>query len=374
MRGLVLLAVLIMGMARPAWPAKPANIQQLEQLLDATHGQSDHKVSNQIAGLELTERISSARLTRWLTELPGRHSRDALIQLADAAAFLDLPAADMPAINPPALEAQRAMLSQAVQYAAQAIARLPNFYATRTTEHFADMPPGQQMDPLTAASGARDRHSGGISSMAPEESAYEPMHLVDKSSVTVSYSNGYELRGSKRVDFNAPSLSEPWLATVGEFGPILSVVLSDAVHGAITWGYWEQGQSGTEAVFRYLVTARQSNYMVELPHGDLIARLHPAYHGEIAIDPADGSILRITLVAIMAAPWEMVRNAIQVEYGLIPLGGSTYLCPVRSVALSRTPRSDPENNHAIAQNQLNDVAFTNYHLFRSESRIVPVEP
>ena len=63
--------------------AKPVTVAKLEQELAYAHGQPDAKVAEQLFDLELTERVSSARLARWEGELPGPKSRQALVELAD---------------------------------------------------------------------------------------------------------------------------------------------------------------------------------------------------------------------------------------------------------------------------------------------------
>jgi hypothetical protein len=371
---IVFLLVLTAAMATPALAAKRVSVEQLEQLLAAAHGQSDGRVARQLRDLELTERASSLRLARWEADFAGRHCREALTELADASAFLDLPPSDMLANAPPDPNAQSEMLEKTVDYVTKTITRLPNFYATRKTERFEDIPSHQTVEHFNMPVSGRGIRSGAMPSVSQGESEYEPMHLAGKSSVTVSYRDGHELRGSKMIDdINAgPSLQG--LTTSGEFGPILGVVLGDAIQGKLTWGYWEQGPGGVNAVFRYTVPQGQSNYMVTLPHGKQAQRIFPAYHGEIAIDPANGDIRRITTVADLAPPDEKVTSAIMVEYGSILIGGTSYICPVKSVALSRlpvaTPDGGPQTSTAPMQTQLNDVAFVDYHLFRAEARVL----
>jgi hypothetical protein len=153
----------------------------------------------------------------------------------------------------------------------------------------------------------------------------------------------------------------------------------------MTWGYWEQdadgpaangqGASGMQAVFRYTVPQEQSSYLVLMPRGKQTIPVYPAYHGEIAIDPANGDILRITVMGDLAPPYERAHIAIMVEYGPIPIGGTTYNCPVKGVALSKMPLAAANGEPQVAalpvQTQLNDVVFTEYHLFRADARIVP---
>jgi hypothetical protein len=375
MSRIIFLLVLSVGIASPALAARRVSIEQFEQMLNRAQGQSDGKVAGQISAVELTERASSIRLARWESDFPGRHCHEAFTELADASAFLDLPSADMPTYSPPDRQTQKAMLAKAAEFVDKTFSRLPNFYATRKTEHFEDTPYHETLEHVSMPATGRGARSGGIPSVTSEVSEYRPMHSSGKSSETVGYRDGYELRNSQRIDRSKLSQPGQSLTTAGEFGPILSVVIQDSERGKTTWGFWEQGAGVVEAVFRYSVPAGIGSYMVALPHGKQIEQIFPAYHGEIAVDPASGDILRITVVADFAPPDEIVKTSILVEYASTSIGGTPYICPVRSVALSKMPvyTSDDGGKQSVSslvQTQLNDVAFIDYHLFRSEARIL----
>jgi hypothetical protein len=166
--------------------------------------------------------------------------------------------------------------------------------------------------------------------------------------------------------------------TVGEFGPILSVVMGDVLRSeAVTWQRWEQGGSEPVAVLRYAVPDEQSNYMVGIPTGGKVEEIYPAYHGEIAIDPATGAILRISVVSQMPSPYDAMQSSILVEYAPVEIGEKSYICPARGVAFIKIPVAQAAAAQAGSavneQTQLNDVAFTQYHLFGSKARIVTGE-
>jgi len=56
--------------------------------------------------MELSERLSSPRLQKIQADLPGEKSRTALLVLADASAFLQLPAAEISTTPPPTTHAR----------------------------------------------------------------------------------------------------------------------------------------------------------------------------------------------------------------------------------------------------------------------------
>lgn len=102
-----------------------------------------------------------------------------------------------------------------------------------------------------------------------------------------------------------------------------------------------------------------------------------AYHGEFGIDPNSGTILRLTLEADPDLGSSMQRADIMVEYRAVDIGGKTYICPVRSVSYSvGTSVNVPSFGIGLTREaaRLNDVVFSNYHIFRTEMRIVPYTP
>jgi hypothetical protein len=358
MRKLVLL-LLVWGSTAQAFAAKRVTVDQLEQAVAAARGKADAKVAQQIYELELTERLSTARQEREQADLPGTASRLALRAVADASAFLDLPAADIPAQPAPDRGAQGAMWALTLEYASKTISKLPNFFATRNTTRFEDMPPEPPRDQA-------------------ETIRYQPLHAVGGASATVLYRDGHEFvdAGGKQHKNFDPSDFE--LSTSGEFGPILATVLADSAKNGVLWSHWEQGATGLMAVFRYTVAKESSHYTVTFPGPDRDLRLLSAYHGEIGIDPADGSILRLTMVADMKPSDPATRAGLLVDYGPVEIAGRNYICPVNSVAVSLVPKvrgdSDSTNGQRVSrgplQTRVNDVVFKDYHLFRAEMRIV----
>jgi hypothetical protein len=313
------LSILILSLAcLKAWATGPITTEELKSLLASAHGEPDETVAREIENSELTERLNSAQLPRLLVDLPGSRSREALLVLADASAFRDPPQSEIPPMEAPDLASQRQMMSLVVNYVKKTRYDLPNFYATRVTTTF-----------------------------RREILSHRPLHLVGKYSDTEIYRDGQQLRKSR------PHFRASGLTTSGEFGPILGTAILDAAAGNLLWSHWEQGGTGPEAVFGYAVSAKESHYLVQ----DQVT----AYNGEIAIDPSSGAILRIVLKAAPGPANPLDVANIVVEYGPVELGGKSYTCPLRGIALSV----------GMQLKWLNDVAFNNYHVFRSEMRVLP---
>lgn len=342
-------------------PETRVTIAQLEQVLARAAHARDAKVAEAIAALEIAERASSARLADWQTRFPGERTRQALAALADESAFLPPPAADIGPEPPPDAATQQKIVSQAAEYVALLHPKLPDFSALRTTTRFEKATPQQMRDQkrdVGIATFGHEKLSFHALGNAPEDGpAKEKLYFIDVSSTRVTNQNDRE-KGNENDYLMNPA--DRRLSTSGEFGPILSVVLGDSRQGQLSWAYWEQGRSGRRlAVFRYSVPKEKSHYAVYYA-GSSEAEF-PAYHGEIAIEPEDGSIYRISMQSEDPSRPGAV-SGIAVEYGPTEIGGKTYICPQKSVAISHAPGLPLF---------INDVSFTEYHLFRGETRILP---
>jgi hypothetical protein len=379
MRRLILLG-LIAAMALPAWAAKQLTVAQLEQALTAAT--AAHKQAGEIvrllAGVELTERLSDSTADRINRELnAGPDVGLALALLADRSAFLNLPASELPSTPAPDEATQLRMFDAAGKYVAEMLPHLPNFLATRTTIRYDDSP--QELK-----KGAWPVRAG--------------IHLVDRSSREISVFG-------ERGDPNSAKGSAVWqqrngLVSWGEFGSVLAMILSDAVNGKVSWSHWENTAMGHSAVFDYSVPKLVSHFEVvsserressvegfatprsgsrvssigARPNNDSssVATMHASrgYHGSVWLDPATGTILRITIQADSKGSSEFQRADILVEYGAVEIGGSSFICPVRSLAFSKTQISAEASTGDAASEWLNETLFTGYHRFASTTRIV----
>jgi hypothetical protein len=307
----------------------------------------------------LTERPGASRLARVEADLPGPASQQALGVVADAAFFYDLRAADIPPAPAPDRAGQASLWALTLNYASKAIPRLPNFIATRDTARFQDTP---SQPPRNATDTIK----------------YAPMHPVGNATAAVLYRDGQEFVDAGGKQHKRFDSSDFELSTSGEFGPILATVLADSSQDGVTWSHWEQSPAGLMAVFRYAVSKEASHYTANFPGPTRDVQLLPAYHGEIGVNPEDGSILRLTMVSDLKPSDPGTKAGLLVEYGPVEIGGSMYICPVKSVTLSQVWMVRVESNaltgeHAsrgALQTRVNDVAFRDHHLFRGDVRIL----
>lgn len=344
--------------------ARRVTVEQLDRVLAAASNESDAELARQLSTLELSERLSDTKLSSWTASLRGKKARQALVALADVSAFLDPPAAEIPRDAAPDLTAQRVIVSLAVDYVNNTIPKLPNFYATRATVRYEETP--QYIDSSTPI-------------------AYRPFNVAASFKETVLYSNGKEVVDFSRDKGKKRKVEDGHLVTYGVFGPLLGAV-TDAIASGLIWSRWELGTGTPHAVFHYEIPGQKSRYQVGaccLPDGDGTGAFETTagYHGEIAIDPASGAILRLELVAEMKSTTPLIRSDIMIEYGSVKIGGKTYICPVKSVSISRarsvtvlTEWDESFRSYGPFATMLNDTTFDDYHLFRAESHVLTDAP
>ncbi len=197
MRILVIL-VTALGLTLEAFASKGVTVAELERTLAAAQGKSDAEVSRQLSGFELTERLSTSHLARLQSTSPGVKTSQELSILADQSAFLSLPAAEIPAIATPDQATQRQIMGLVVNYVNKTIHQLPNFYATRVTNHFEETPQTQ-----TAADFATIQ--------------YVPLHKTSSSNVTVLYRDGQEVVDDGKVKEAKPQKRKQRDSETGEY-------------------------------------------------------------------------------------------------------------------------------------------------------------
>jgi len=384
--GLLLLVVAASatGVAAQDSPVR-VSVDQLQLVLTGLKGQSDRDVAGQIGALGLTERLSAVRLQRLNADLPGDKSRQALLAVADASAFLDLPAGDVLQTPQPDAATQGRILSQATDFVVATVTKMPDFLASRATTRFTDVE-------LTRLSGTPAMAVPGDAVTVTTTITFGNgfhFNFVDRHTTGVVYRDGKEVTGTgegKKARAIAPG--DSGLSSWGVFGPLLGLVMSDVLKGKIGWGHWEAGPTGALAVFRYAVAAEKSGYSVNyccFEESDPAKRTYSAiagYHGEIAVDPESGAVMRLVVKTELAPTLAIVRADVAVEYIPVEIGGKSFICPVKSIAISkaidRLPASMVWNDSKTGipaylprVTAINDAVFENYHQFRSEVRLLP---
>jgi hypothetical protein len=368
----ILIAILT-AIISPALPAQHMTVDQLRDLLAAqkTAHKSDGEMAGKVAPVELTEQLTPPALDKMVADLqPGPKTVEALNLQADASGFHDPPPGELPAKDPPDAATREQMLRRAIEFAAITMHRMPDFLATRATRGFDDRP-------LQIS----------LSGWYP---AQRDLHLAGTFTEQITYRDGREAFDQTPSQQNSKARVQPspsGLTTSGEFGPVLATVITDALKGQMAWSHWEQTSAGVAAVFHFQIPQDASHYSVSFCW-TVGANVHsyrhindtaydqlncykgtPAYHGSISIDPATGTVLRIAIESDLPPKDRLARADLFVQYGSVEIGGRTYTCPVRSVAISliRFPETTPTRTMLC----LNEATFANYHRFGATVRVLP---
>jgi hypothetical protein len=359
------LVLLLTFLVSPAFAVKPISVAELEQLLASSKNNSDRQLTHKLQDVELSERLSLPRLMRLSAGLPGTRSRRLLTALADASSFKASAADEIPADETPDLLTMRIFLTRAMASTRAAIGTMPNFLASRTTTRF---------------------HNFQRLFNSPESTQIIVLPypvFFDDSSAGVRFSDGKEVISP---DHAAQPLSHYGLAEWGVFGPLLGAVMSDLVNGEVHWAGWEQSNEGQKlATFRYSVEEAKSHFDVRYccTTGYGFREFHavPGYHGRIVLDPETGAIRRLVIQSELKPGPLIDRADIAVDYDPVEIGGRRYICPVRSVSITRAkqwavnlrPFGGSGNTGTVVDNpkvtSINDTRFSDYHVFRSEMRI-----
>lgn len=360
--------------------AKRLTVAQLEQSLasDVAGGKRDSEIAGRLANIALSERIPQAAFASLIAQFRSSPQTSlALATIANQSEFLDPPASEIVGNAVPDNAAQANMLQNARRYVAETLRGLPNFLATRTINLYDDRPQPPKDGGWPVRSG---------------------LHLAGTSHAEISV-------GRERDDQPPTRSSAVWqsrigLVSGGEFGNTLGMVLEEAAAGDTIWSHWERSPTGVLAVFRYSVPAPASHFEVistfqrEAGVGGTrsapdargvsgielrpnisssnveVVQTRPAYHGSIWLDPADGTIYRITMEADMNKALPFRRAAILVEYGPVEISGARFTCPLRSLAISEAQATAETIAGSAVTQWLNETVFTDYHRFGSTSRIL----
>jgi hypothetical protein len=322
---------------------QPVMVAQLTERVETAKAKSDEDAAKEIEHLELTERLNSPELARLIGELPGAKSKAALMAVGDASVFLESPQGEMLDKAAPDAAEQQQIVARASDYLKMIIPRLPNFYATRITNVFKREWTAQDKE---------GTHKPGA------------LHFKGNSQATVLFREGKEV-------VRAEGAGQGGLTTRGTFGPVLSVVILDNLRSPMQWHGWEKGPNGAIAVFQFQVPQKDSHYEVSFPMGGLAVARRTGYLGEIGIDPDTGMILRVALQSDPVSGSDFVGHGdIMLEYGSVVIAGKSYTCLVHGVSMSTGSRW-VGSHKTVAFIVLDDLVFTDYHVFRSESRILP---
>jgi hypothetical protein len=371
--------VLVLSLAAsPAWAAKKITVQELKEILVSLQQarKGDDEVSTQLKQVELGEELTRSAMKSLAAYIPGPLSTEQMYILEGKTSILPPPATDLPATPAPAVEAQKAILANAVNYVTRVYMQNPHLTATATTSRFQD-----------GVEGIRT-NSGMTNNMPNAELSWAPpnkfMRLLGSHAAQVESEKGIEIASVARV-------KTPWgqNGQVSESGPgpILSVILQEAAAGGkLKWLRWETVNGKPAAVFSFAIPKQQSHYRVDyccFPITEDSGRMgyegvEPnfqtgtswkafrtvvGYHGEFFIDPETGTIVRVVTQAELKPTDFVHQEDMRIDYGPVVVEGKRYVLPVDSFTLIEVvPNGDNYAARYSIRHTLFAVTYQNYQL------------
>ena len=368
------------------------SVMQFQALIASAQGISDAKLAHQFENIRLTERLSSAKMEALEKSVHGKKAREALQVVADKSEFFAPPDEEIIAAPQPEKSAQQQIISKVISYIDSTIPHLPDFLATRTSVQYYARPANEDQTWKTAPSD-QSLHEAEITKASIRFSKGKELVKEESVKKMSDMQGGQQLKALPGLGpiFAASVKKTPdtpggqSLKTVGVFGPILSTVTVALTwtRSQLNWDHWEKGDNGRLAVFRYHVIQGTPFFSAGFCCLPVDNRSVPfiqnvPFHGVIAVDPATGALMRLSVQADLGWRLPLERSDLMIEYGPVRGVSRLFICPSKSVSISRQRRimtihewGETFKVYAPFETVLNEMRFDNYHVFGSTSRILP---
>jgi hypothetical protein len=380
--------LVLMLVASPGWAAKKINVEQLKAMLASMEAarKTDSEVAAALENVELTEELTSSAMDSLARQYSGSETAQQLIVLEIRSAVLAPPLADIPAAPAPDAAAQKAILDKVFDYAGKTFAQLPPVSGTKTVRRFQDNPP--------LATGIRN------AALSP---SFTPIRYVEVDDYTVTIRDGAETNPLLSVKKSWGANGE--VAPLGQ-QPVLSKVLEEAQQsGRIGFARWESIDGIQAAVFSFAVDKKKSQFAVNyccfpeqdaagggagadlnmrggssaakggfspvataVQAGDVYpgfsnwkaVKVTVPYHGEFAVDPKSGIVVRLTTVAEFKSGWVRQENQ-RIDYQVEKVGDKSLVLPGRSSIYTVVqPFGDTESRDPSVRHTLFTAVYKDY--------------
>lgn len=300
---------------------------------------ADKDVAGYLTGVRLTERLDPAMVESLQGQGAGPKTVAALNHLAELSAKLTPPAPKAPAapartLPIPSYAEQQAVITAARDYALNYTQSLPDFICLQVTRRYADRHyrPGEE-----GSWAMQDRLAEKLSYFEQHEK-YEPISQNDNS-----------LYG-KTADDLGGALSR------GEFGTLLREIFDPASDAEFEWKRWGMLRGNLSHVFGYYIDRAHSKETISFNKSQTVT---PAYHGEIYVDKATNTILRVTVEPEPPADFPVQNIHQTLDYASTEISGQKFWLPLSSEVIMR----------AEGVGTKNDIDFRSYRKYSADTSI-----
>lgn len=293
---------------------------------------NDERIAQSLRKVHLTERLALETVELLKRMGAGHATAQALEELVSQSAGLAPPAqAPLAAVPAPSDAEQAEMTAKMRCYAAEYIARFPDFIATETVHQYHNY---QAVPVVRGSSWAREDKGLVIDGR---------WHISDSYEAEVAYVAGRE--NYKKIAAKGKNGQHVDRVSLGEFGGMMEEILDPSRVATFHWDRWQTLGGTRMAVFAYRVPFDTSRYSIccgeaRGPDGKAVrAYVKTAHRGLIFVDPRSGAVMRLILYAEgLDAGAPMNAAGLVQEYGEVSIGESRYLLPVLSTAYVRAAR------------------------------------
>ncbi len=162
---------------------------------------------------------------------------------------------------------------------------------------------------------------------------------VDSLMVLLTYFGRQERYQLLEVNHAPPAGSYdslPGATSQGEFGTLLRRVFEPSCAAEFEWRSWSEVRGRRVSVYAYSVSRANSTLSLTYRNGDESSEMVAGYHGQAYIDPAGGTVVRLTLEADDLGGFEVSLAGTTLDYDYADIGGRSYLLPLKAETLMRS--------------------------------------
>ena len=248
-------------------------------------------------------------------------------------------AASANAIQRPTDDEIAALLAKAAHSADDYWDSLPNFTCQQITERFAGSSRATKWEPIDTLTGQ--------------------LNYFDHQEEWVSLK--YEKDHKKSSDNADPGRG---LSGFGIFGNSIRGLFRSSAKPEISWFENDKLGDRTVQIFKYRVAKENSNLTLRASSQEVVS---VGYHGMVYVDAATGEVRRITQITDdVPKHYPIYQTLISTDYDHVSIGDQQYLLPIGAeIVLRRSHKGSLE---------LNQIHFSDFHRFRSVSRILSSTP
>ncbi len=305
----------------------------------------DLRIARSLKSVRLTEQLTPETAALLVGLGVGAGTVRALEAIRKHSARLAPPRSPVLSITPvPSDPQQEEIVAKIRQYAADYMARFPNFIATETVRQYHNY--HDVNESVCCNIWKKIPHIDDV------------WHMAANYTIEAAYVSGHERLAKAPVNGQQPA--HEVRVSAGEFGGMLEEIFDPSRNAAFVWDHWQVLSGIRTAVFSYQVSSEFSRYSICCRGAHLTEWVKAGHRGFVFADPKSGTIMRLILVAAGLNENTGVTGAAHVmDYGNVTIDTVPYVLPLRSIAYVRIGPYESRE----------EIEYSRHHKFGTESEI-----